>query len=318
MMQKFKLILFFTYILSLLGPWVLASTPIDNGDILQVYITDRNGSDLLVGTFTGTPTTGTDPHQFRVSNEGRIHLPNIGTLKVAGYKPTEVENKIKRNIGRYIKLKDVAVLNVTPKFNRIYVLGEVTMAGMYKVDANKPHESRLMNVINMAGGFTERSNQKSITIIKPDGSQTEVNLYNMLKNKSTSENIKLQDKDTVMVSQSFSRVYVLGEINRPGGYAYIEGATFEDYIAEAGGAKTSAAFDNIGIIQKDNGKNKIYKVSLSDNIIYRGEKKIQIKPGNVIYLPRSIFADWKDIATVLGMARDTLYIYDTAQDYSWN
>lgn len=317
MMQKFKLLIILILIYAL-TPCTLISSPIENGDILQVYVTDRNGSDLLVGTFTGTTTTGIDPHQFRVSNEGRIHLPNIGTLQAAGFEPEEVEKQIIRRIGRYIKLKDVAVLNVTPKFNRIYVLGEVNLAGMYKVDATKPHESKLMNVINMAGGFTDKSDQKRITIIRQDGTRTEVNLYNMLKNKSTSENLTLNDKDTVMVSQSLSRVYVLGEVTRPGGYAYIEGASFEDYIAEAGGANTSAAYDNIGIVKKGEKKNKIYKVHLSDNIVYNGEKKIPIEPGNIIYVPRSFFADWKDLGVVLGMARDTLYIYDTAQDYSWN
>lgn len=311
-MKKYKFFLFIITILIILASYLSASPLIKEGDLLKIYIIDKNGVDLLAGTYSGNGVTNIDPHDVLVSVDGRIYLPHIGAFNVANKEPQQIERLITTRLKWVMSLKEVAVLIGSPKMNRIYVMGEVNQPGLYRIDRTKPFEMKLINIISQAGGFTDRANQEEIVVESINSQRTTVNLLDMTNNKSTMGNISIKDQDTILVTQSLSRVYVIGEVVRPGGFSFISGASFADYIAEAGGMSNSASPGNIGIVRKNvGGKNIVYNVSLGGDFVSNAQKNISILPGDIIYIPRSFFADWKDIGSVLGIARDSIYIYDT-------
>lgn len=311
--MKKHIILFITLITVLITTANLyATTQIKAGDLLKIYIIDKNGVDLLAGAYARNGATNIDPHDVLVSVDGRIYLPHIGAFNVMDQSPNQVEKIIKTKLKWIMNLKEVAVLISSPKMNRVYIMGEVNNPGLYRVDRTRPFEMKLINIISAAGGFTDRANREEIVIESIDGARTTMNLLEMTNQKSTIGNINIKDKDTILVTQSLSRVYVIGEVVRPGGLPFINGASYADYIAESGGMRNAAEPGNIGIIRKNiNGKNIIYKVSMGGDFVTNGQKNLSIIPGDIIYIPRSFFADWKDIGNVLGMARDSIYIYDT-------
>ncbi|HAR63583.1 MAG: hypothetical protein DKM50_07745 [Candidatus Margulisiibacteriota bacterium] len=310
-----KVLIMFAIILSYMLPAAYAEVLIEKGDTLKVYVFDRRGTDLVLGSFSPNGMAQQlgeeDPHQVNVSSEGKIFIPNIGVLSVSDKSTTEVEKMIIQGLSSSIQLQQVAVLLMTPKFNRVYVLGEVANPGMYKYDQTKPYEGKLMSLISSAGGFTDRANKDAVSIIKENGSMVTINLMQMVRKNSIRENVVLEDKDTIMIGQCISRVYVIGEVRTPGGYQFLEGATFADYIAEAGGINNTAAMDNIGIVRKNKDRNEVFKVALDGTFSTNGQKNTAVYPGDTIYVPKHFFADWKDLGSVLGMARDSIYVYDT-------
>lgn len=287
---------------------------IESGDTIHLYMTDINNSDLVAGTMTKALGFNKDPHEIIVSQEGRINVPILGPIYVVGKTPVKVEQEIAKKLYRQIKLKRVAVLLISKKVNDIYVLGEVNQPGLIKIEKNKQFEMKLMNLISKAGGFTDRANKREVIIVKPDNNKITVNLEDIVFNKTSTPNLLISDKDTIIIPQSTERIYVLGEVRAPGGYSFINGAGFADYVAEAGGFNKEGDLESIGIIKQKGDKTHVYKVSMNKSqYITEAQKQLNLEPGDTIYIPRHFWADWKDIGTVLGIARDSIYIYDTTK-----
>jgi len=305
---------FFTIILLFFSSFLVhADVKIEKNDTLKIYIIDYQGIDIILGSFTSLSAAAqsNDPHLFKVSLEGRIFIPNIGAIIVEGKTTSEIEQIIKTKFTSTTSLKEVAVLMMTEKTNQIYVLGEVLHPGMYRTDQTKPYENKLMNLINMAGGFTDRAGKDDIRIMKENGQVVSVNIFEMINHNALKENINLDDKDTIIVGQGVSRVYVIGEVKQAGPISYLMNASYTDYIAEAGGLNNTAEKNNIGIIRRTKDKNMIYRVSMDESYLLNNKDQITLLPGDIIYVARSFMADWKDLSSILGIARDSIYIYDT-------
>lgn len=290
-----------------------SAVPLSKNDKIRIYIIDTKGTDLIRGTFgqeNVIRSADQDPHDFLVSLEGKIYVPYVGAISVDGLTSVQVEKIIWERLSPKRPLQDVSVLCMTPKYNVIYINGEVSQPGMYKLDLTKPDENRLLSVISSAGGFTPRADKENIAIIHNNGGVVTVNLTTMVTDLNVGQNLPLHDKDTVIVPQSLGKVYVLGEITTPGGYPFITGATMLDYLSEAGGLKTSAAFDNIGIVRKSGDRYTVYKNSVNGDMTMHLPAKFTLQTGDIIYAAKSFFADWKDIAVFLGAARDYTTVYD--------
>ncbi|MFC1596066.1 SLBB domain-containing protein [Candidatus Margulisiibacteriota bacterium] len=291
------------------------------GDLLSIHAVDGNKSDLILGEIVQPVSViGDDPHDFRVSNSGYIYLLNIGPIKVSGKTTAEVENIILDKFKDYEEGVWASVLLKTIRTNRIYVLGEVINPGLYELPRYDDTKNKLMNVINIAGGFTTRADKTRIDIVRNDRVAFKANLYKLIVNNDLSQNTTLRDKDTIIVKQAVSRVYVLGQVNKPGGVSYMPGSGFMDYIAEAGGFNNDADLRNIGIARLLDGKLAVNKVSVdlinSSDLLMTAA----IKQGDIIYIPKHFFADWKDLHSLLNIALRGMEVNDRIQGRStlWN
>lgn len=289
-----------------------AQITIEEGDKLQIFVIDENGTDLILRSFAPVLQSTRDPHEILVSAEGRIYIPNIGVFYVAGKTPAEVEELVRKSVPPSVQLEEISVLLVSTKVNRVYVLGEVEKPGLYQIDSTKPFEMRLMNAISLAEGFTENADLENVTVVSQSGAERTVNVNSIAANRNASANIQLKDLDTVIVGQGPGKIYVLGEVTHPGGYRHITGMDFLGYIAEAGGAKTSASLGNIGIIRQRGDKTFVVKTSMTDYTSNKA-KELKLMPGDIVYLPRDFFADWKDVGEILGIARDSIFILNNFQ-----
>lgn len=77
---------------------------------------------------------------------------------------------------------------------------------------------------------------------------------------------------------SFRKIYVNGEVKRPGGYEYQPGLTVDKAIALAGGFTDRASKSSIKVKKEENGKD-IKKANLDTKII----------PGDIIVIEQSFF-----------------------------
>lgn len=300
-----KCIYIFLFLVVLFNP-VFSSNKIEVGDELHVFIVDTKGVDLIANNSlsSGARDVSRDSHLVRVANDGRIYIPisRIGDLSVLGKTEADVEAMIKNKIT--FPYSNLAVLIMNPKFNRITVMGEVRAPSVINISTGQPKEMTLINVISRAGGFTDRAD---LSHIKINTTRT-IDLHRMYT--SATCNVELSDGDTVIVPQATSRVYVLGEVHTPGGYPYIEGANFVDYIAEAGGILPSADRGNIGILRRSSDDQVVVvKTSLSGDLV--GQCGHVFKSGDLIYVPRSFFADWGAVISAFGLIRDSVYVYTT-------
>jgi polysaccharide export outer membrane protein len=92
---------------------------------------------------------------------------------------------------------------------------------------------------------------------------------------------------TVIVAEINSqRIYMLGEIARPGAYVLLPGMTVLQALSNAGGFTPFSNLKNIHVLRQENGKqNKLffnYKDVLSGK---HTEQNIELKPGDTIVVP---------------------------------
>jgi len=305
------ILIFFALNLSYAAEVDMTLYVIGPGDTLEIHAWNKDNPDILIvnpaitaQTQTVVTTSPIDTHSVTVSRDGRIYVPLVGVIKVERLTTKDLENMIKKGLKSYAPDAEVIVLIKSPKPVRVYIIGQVNRPGLYGVPDGAPEECRLINFINLAGGFTPYSELNQISVKRKNESVI-IDFYKAEKDGDIGQNVILRDGDTVIVPQKYNQVYVLGYVFRPGPVRYIEGAKVSDYIGSAGGFTRFAATDNIGIIRGDPAKPTVIKVQLNKYLAWdKDSANPAIIPGDVIYVPQSWFADWADMSGILIGFRD--------------
>ena len=92
---------------------------------------------------------------------------------------------------------------------------------------------------------------------------------------------------TVIVTTINSqRVYILGEVTRPGAYPMLPGMTVMQALSSAGGFTPFAKMKSIYVLRDENGKKVKYPFNYKDVINGKNaEQDIQLKAGDTIVVP---------------------------------
>jgi len=93
---------------------------------------------------------------------------------------------------------------------------------------------------------------------------------------------------TVLIKEFNSKkVFVFGEVTKPGALAYEEGMTIVHALSEAGGFTRTASKNAVNITRIVDGREKRLAVKVEDIFIGR-EKNVPVLPGDIIFVPESI------------------------------
>jgi polysaccharide export outer membrane protein len=123
----------------------------------------------------------------------------------------------------------------------------------------------------------------------PPGNIITINLNELIEKGDTRNNILLQPGDIVTVPHA-GIVYVLGAVNRPGGFVVSNDRTqltTMKILALAGGVKNIAKLDHAVIIRKDDqGKQTETEVDLK-KVLNQKSEDLQMRPSDILYIPDS-------------------------------
>lgn len=203
------------------------------------------GDELDVGVYNVPELT----QHTRVTGSGEIYLPLIGYVRVGGLTVPEAQAAIEKQLadGNYVKTPHVSIYVKEFSSETISIAGEVQKAGAYP--AMQAH--RLLDLIQAAGGLSPRAGRK-VTIVhrdQPQALQTVVLSEDAVE--TAQNNIDLLPGDTVVVSRA-GIVYVIGEVNRPGGFVIDEkqGMTvFRAVVMMANGPTNAASLKGARMIR---------------------------------------------------------------------
>jgi polysaccharide export outer membrane protein len=116
-----------------------------------------------------------------------------------------------------------------------------------------------------------------------------INLNQILEAGDMSNNIILQPGDVVTVPHA-GIIYVLGAVNRPGGYTVSNDRaqlTTLKLLAVAGGLNRTAKSDHAVIVRKDiTGKQHEVEIDLKKVLRFQ-EEDVQLRPSDILYVPNS-------------------------------
>ena len=133
-----------------------------------------------------------------VRRDGIISLPLVDEIKAEGLTPLQLKEILAQRFKEFIGDPNITVMVMEANSFKVYVSGQIRNPGVYRLRS----ETSLLQIIPMAGGFTDWANQKKILIIRKEGGKEKritVNYKKILKGEDPDSNIILKAGDTIIV-----------------------------------------------------------------------------------------------------------------------
>ncbi|MEW6375896.1 MAG: polysaccharide biosynthesis/export family protein [Thermodesulfobacteriota bacterium] len=133
-----------------------------------------------------------------VRMDGKISIPLIDEVHAAGLTPHQLKEILIQKLKQFIDSPNVSVIVSETNSFKVFVSGQVRNPGLYRLKS----ETSILQIIPMAGGFTDWADQKKILILrKEDGKEKRitVNYKKIVKGDDSGSNIILKSGDTIIV-----------------------------------------------------------------------------------------------------------------------
>ncbi|HKS04797.1 MAG TPA: SLBB domain-containing protein [Gemmatimonadaceae bacterium] len=139
----------------------------------------------------------------------------------------------------------------------VVVTGEVKYPGVYALEGKN---DRLADIVRRAGGLTTEAYEAGGAFIRRlDGiGRVDIDFPRALANPSSSENVRMEEGDSVNVPTFTPTVKVGGAVNSPSSISYRQGRNLKYYVDGAGGAARDADLSHAYVTQP-NGAVEVYK-----------------------------------------------------------
>ena len=165
-----------------------------------------------------------------ISRTGNINLPLLGPINIAGQSMQAAERLINKRVSEeligtevYLSLSELRSINV-------YLVGAAYKPGTYTVSSL----ASLTNVIFSTGGPDKVGSLRNIQV-KRNGSLIQTyDFYKLLLEGDTSQNLRLQEGDTIFYPLIDSLIRIDGSVQRPGNYEILPTSELSEIIQFSG------------------------------------------------------------------------------------
>jgi polysaccharide export outer membrane protein len=222
----------------------------------------------------------------RVSDAGTVALILGGKVQVAGLTPAEAAVAIERALveGHYVLTPHVSVTTEQTATENVTILGQVRSPGSYPIATPRP----ILDVLALAGGLNDLA-QRKVTIQRHASKERVDYVLSNSASAALDANVPVYPGDTVLVPKA-DVVYVLGDVNRPGGIAIVTNdskLSALQALTLAGGTPPNAVPSKSRLIRKQADGSHV-ELSLQLSAMQKGkEPDIPLQGDDIIYVPFS-------------------------------
>jgi polysaccharide export outer membrane protein len=223
----------------------------------------------------------------RVTDRGMVPIIGIGDVKVAGLTPGDAAAAVQGRLisTHYLNHPQVSIIVEEFATQQVSVIGEVKTNGSYPIATPRP----ILAVLALAGGLTPEANRH--ILIERQGDQQHPLEYYVSNNgnQAIEQQVMVNPGDTVVVSRA-GIVYILGDVNRPGGYVMSNNEsqlTLLQGLALAGSATRGAKQGHAHLIRQTAGGGYTDKEFSIGDVQKGKQPDMALLPGDVLYLPFS-------------------------------
>lgn len=200
-----------------------------------------------------------------ISPEGSIILSQIGPVYLNGLTVEEANNRLRRLFAqKYAGFdnhqSDVNLTLGDVRSIMVNIMGEVDVPGTYRLS---PFSS-IFSALYSAGGVKNNGSVRNVKVIRNGKEIVTIDLYEYLFNGKTSDNIRLQEGDVIMVPIADRIINTSGSLKRPMQYEMLPEETLSDLIRYAGGFTSSSASDNIVVTRWNGTDRDVMNISEDD------------------------------------------------------
>jgi polysaccharide biosynthesis/export protein len=178
-----------------------------------------------------------------VDPSGRLALPEVGTVEVAGRTLGDVQRVVQAALRTQFHQVEADVSLSRIRTVRVYVVGEVENPGPYDISSL----STPLNALYAAGGPTSRGSLRHLCLYRGKELVEEVDAYDLLLHGVHGSVAKIQSGDTLRVPPLGGEITIEGMVMHPAIYELGKETTLADALELAGGVLPSGTFRHIEV-----------------------------------------------------------------------
>ena len=218
----------------------------------------RFGTNLLVPSTRdfATPATATVPPDYilnvgdvvaisltgsiegsverEIDTDGKIFLPKVGAVNLAGTRYADLRGRIASAIGRQYRGYDVTVGIKRLRGIRVYVTGFANNPGAFTVNSL----STMANAVLAAGGPSSGGSFRSVKLYRHGAEVADFDLYELVRGGNRVNDAILQNEDVLFIPPAGPQIAVFGSVNEEAIYEAKSGESVESLVRYAGGPNT--------------------------------------------------------------------------------
>ena len=225
-----------------------------------------------------------------VNREGKISIPEIGSLEISGLNFQEAKNKI-------TSVTNASLIGVTTEISlakirsiQIFVLGNAFSPGAYTVSSL----SNISNVLFFSGGPSKNGSLRNISVKRGGQEIANLDFYEFLIRGNIKNDIRLQSNDAIVINPTAKTISISGQVKNPAQYELIKNENFSDLLFFSSGFTNKADKNKITLSSyADNGE-RIYK-----NFSYNEITNVSLKDGDEIFI-HSLPSTPRNIIKIIG------------------
>ena len=233
------------------------------GDEIKIQIYGKTSQDL----------------SLKIDREGFIHFPEYGPLAVSGQTFAQLRSQVVGVIKQKVMGVDVVVSMGAMRAMQIFIVGETIQPGAYNVNGLTSVTQALL----ASGGIKESGSLRNIQLKRKGKVVATLDMYDLLINGDTSNDVRLLAGDTLFVPTKTSNVTLEGEVVRPAIYELKGQTTIGQLLHIAGGAKPQAYLSQVSVRRFTS--NGIQQVTL--DLAKSSDRRFTVKDGDEISIGQS-------------------------------
>ncbi len=213
---------------------------------------------------------------LKVDREGKIHLPTVGDIPVAGVPYGSLKAHLDKEIQKYYSGYSLSVGLGQLRGIRIFVVGNARVPGTYELT----NMSTIMNALFAAQGPSKTGSMRDVRLLRNGQTLARMDLYDFLLKGDKSQDRLLQDGDTVFIPYVGPLVAVAGSVKQPAIYELKGERRLSEVLAMAGGPTATAYVHRVQVERVYQGRARmVLDTALADLV---GEKDIQLQDGDIV------------------------------------
>jgi polysaccharide biosynthesis/export protein len=292
------------------------------GDVIKVRIFEPYEGSI----FPTIQRPGADFGVQRVTDDGTINVPFVGTVRVAGLDLGQIEQKITGEVKASGKAQDpqVIVEFVADRTHTVSVAGDVKQPGRISLlDGVRTVSEAIARAGGVVGGGSQPgassspSNQVEVVVRRQGRVILQTQYYDLLSGRD----IALQKGDEVIVRPN-SRVYtVLGAVMKSGNVemskqnlSLLEALGAVGGLADQRANKTGVYVFRMGDLQRDpTARARVFRLDLYQPVSIFIAQQFPVQARDVIYVTNAPLYEYDKILTsiyrtfsIVGVARGTV------------
>ena len=259
-----------------------------------------------------------------VDREGRLSLPEIGSLQVSGRSLGEVQRMVQVSLRSQYRQLEADVSLDRLRTVRVYVVGDVKSPGAYDVSSL----STPLNALYEAGGPTLKGSMRLLKHYRGNQLVEDVDLYDLLLHGVHSGMQRLESGDTILVPPVGNEITIEGMVRRPAIYELAGEKSLAEALELAGGVLPSGTLRHVDVdrVQAHESRSMLRLDIPEDNsqaTVTEALQQFQIQDGDKIkispilpFSEKSVYLDGHVFRPGKYAYRDGMKVADLVHAYS--